>query len=161
MKNTLLSLLGLFLALLSTSILAQQNHQIATAPIVKVPTADLQAICNAADNVLKNNQYLTADQKKILKKAKTANAWTLKELADFELEIKALNNNNNPTGPTGATCTDALLNCEDNCAKNGASYYGSNCLALCQIDYTDCLAKLTKHNQPAQQIPTNLPIKKK
>lgn len=158
MKNKLFTLLGLFLALLSTPILAQQNHQIATTPVVKVPTADLQAICNAADNVLKNNQYLSADQKKMLKKAKKADVWTLKELADFELEMKAINNN--PTGPTGAPCTDALSQCEDQCAKSGASYYGSNCLALCQIDYTDCLAKPAKQTQPAQQNPANLPIKK-
>lgn len=145
MKNYLLIFSALFLALFSMPIVAQQSQQNTSfSGTVAVSAADLQTICNAATDVLDNNQNLTSEQKKILKKAQKAGQWSPKDLAAFETEIKQLNKSNNGIGVTGEPCTDALTQCEDACAKAGASYYGSNCLAICQIDYTDCLAKARK-----------------
>ena len=156
MKNYLLIFLALFLALFSMPIMAQQSQQNTSfSGTVAVSAADLQTICNAATDVLENNQNLTSEQKKILKKAQKAGQWSPKDLAAFETEIKQLNKSNNGTGVTGYPCVDALTNCEDNCAKAGASYYGSNCLAICQIDYTDCLAKARK-SQSIMVTPTKI-----
>ena len=156
MKNHLLTCLAILIALFSMPIMAQQSQQNTSfSGNVAVSAADLQTICNAATDVLENNQNLTSEQKKILKKAQKAGQWSPKDLAAFETEIKQLNKSNNGTGVTGAPCTDALTQCEDDCAKAGASYYGSNCLAICQIDYTDCLAKARK-SQSIMVTPTKI-----
>ena len=156
MKNYLLIFSALFLALFSMPIMAQQSQQNTSfSGNVAVSAADLQTICNAATDVLENNQNLTSEQKKILKKAQKAGQWSPKDLAAFETEIKQLNKSNNGTGVTGAPCTDALTQCEDDCAKAGASYYGSNCLAICQIEYTDCSAKGIK-NESIMAAPTKI-----
>lgn len=76
MKNYLLIFLALFLALFSMPIMAQQSQQNTSfSGTVAVSAADLQTICNAATDVLENNQNLTSEQKKILKKA--AKSWTV------------------------------------------------------------------------------------
>ncbi len=156
MKNYLLIFLALFLALFSMPIMAQQSQQNTSfSGTVAVSAADLQTICNAATDVLENNQNLTSEQKKILKKAQKAGQWSPKDLAAFETEIKQLNKSNNGTGVTGYPCVDALTQCEDDCAKAGASYYGSNCLAICQIEYTDCSAKGIK-NESIMAAPTKI-----
>lgn len=153
MKNYSLIILAVLLALFSMPIMAQQSTSFRGN--VAVSAADLQTICNAATNVLENNQNLTSEQKKILKKAQKAGQWSATDLAAFETEIKQLNKSNNGTGVTGEPCVDALMNCEDDCAKAGASYYGSNCLAVCQIEYTDCSAKSIK-NESIMASPTKV-----